>query len=84
MKTASYEELKSNPAQLDAYIQGEESVHLVSNGKAVALLTPLHRSEARQPVQWPDFAHRMKQTFGDRVLPAGTIQALIDEDRGER
>ncbi len=32
---------------------------------------------------WPDFAARRKAMFGDKVLPAGTAQELIDEDRGE-
>ncbi len=31
---------------------------------------------------WPDFAARRRAIFREQVLPAGTSQALVDEDRG--
>lgn len=38
---------------------------------------------AAEPVRWPDFAARRRAIFGEQVLPAGTAQALVNEDRGE-
>lgn len=46
----------------------------------VALDAP---ASASQPVRWPDFAARRRAIFGEQVLPAGTAQALVNEDRGE-
>ena len=37
---------------------------------------------AAAPVCWPDFAARRRAIFGEQMLPAGTAQALVDEDRG--
>ena len=34
------------------------------------------------PAGWPDFAARRQAIFGQQILPAGTAQALVDEDRG--
>ncbi len=34
------------------------------------------------PVQWPDFSARRRAVVGGAVLPAGTAQALVHEDRG--
>lgn len=84
MKTADLEELKRDTSQLDAFVNGHESIHLMAGGRAVALLTPLPKSRESRRATWPDFAARQRRLFGDRILPAGTIQALIDEDRGER
>ncbi len=84
MKTANLEDLKRDMSQLDTLVYGHESIHLLSKGAAVAVLTPIPPPKSPQSVQWPDFAARQRKIFGDRVLPAGTIQSLIDEDRGER
>ncbi len=84
MKSVSIDDLKRDVSQLDAFVEGDESIHLVSHGRTVAVLTPIPPTSTLKPVQWPDYAQRMRDIFGDRVLPAGTIQALIDEDRGER
>lgn len=84
MKTAELEDLKRDATQLEAFVMGHEVVHLMVNGNAVAMLTPLKRTEPPKPFNWPDFAAQRRAVFGDRVLPAGTVQSIIDEDRGER
>jgi len=38
--------------------------------------------EAALSMSNADFASRRRAVFGDAMLPAGTAQALIDEDRG--
>jgi len=84
MKTASLEDLKRDISQIDALVQGEESVLLTSHGKFIATLTPAPKSGTASVVQWPDYAARLERNFGGVVLPAGTIQALMDDERGER
>lgn len=83
MKTANLEDLKRDGNQLEAFALGHEIIHLIANGHAVAMLTPLHQRAQTKEVQWPDFAAQQQAIFGDRVLPAGTVQKLIDEERGE-
>ena len=83
MKTAELEDLKRDTSQLDAFVNGHESIHLMADGRAVALLTPLPKPLETTKVQWPDFAAQRRAIFGDRVLPPGTVQSLIDEDRDE-
>jgi len=83
MKTAELEDLKRDTSQLDAFVNGHESIHLMVGGRAVALLTPLPKRAEAKKVQWPDFAAQRRAVFGDRVLPAGTVQSLMNEDRDE-
>lgn len=84
MKTASLEDLKRDISQLDTLVEGNESVLLTSQGKFIATLTPAPKPETTSKVQWPDYAARLKRHFGEVVFPSGTIQALMDEERGER
>ena len=84
MKTAELEDLKRDATQLEAFALGKEVVHLMVNGNAVAMLTPLSRTEPPKSFTWPDFAAQRRAVFGDRALPTGTVQSLIDEDRDER
>ena len=72
-----------------ALVQRGETVAIMDGGLEVARLVPpwgaLSHAQtlpAIAPVQWPDFAARRRAVFGDAVLPAGTAQALVDEDRG--
>jgi hypothetical protein len=84
MKTAELEDLKRDATQLEAFVLGQEVVRLMVNGNAVAMLTPINRTEPPKAFNWPDFAAQRRAVFGDRVLPPGTVQSLIDEDRDER
>jgi len=73
------------PAWL-ALVQRGETIAITQAGRVVArVLPPECASEAAPaspPVQWPDFAARRRAVFGDAVLPAGTAQDLVNEDRG--
>lgn len=70
-----------------ALVQQGEIVAIMDGGLEVARLVPPEGAHAKPapataPVQWPDFAARRRAVFGDVVLPAGTAQTLVDEDRG--
>jgi antitoxin (DNA-binding transcriptional repressor) of toxin-antitoxin stability system len=70
-----------------ARVQRGETVAIMDGDLEVARLVPPEGAHAKPasataPVQWPDFAARRRAVFGDAVLPAGTAQALVDEDRG--
>jgi len=69
-----------------ALVQRGETVAIMDGGLEVARLVPPEEAHAKPapttaPVQWPDFAARRRAIFGDAVLPAGTAQSLVDEDR---
>jgi antitoxin (DNA-binding transcriptional repressor) of toxin-antitoxin stability system len=70
-----------------ALVQRGETVAIMDGGREVARLVPPEEAPTKStpaaaPVRWPDFAARRRAVFGDVVLPTGTAQALVDEDRG--
>lgn len=88
MSTATLQQLGQDLPAWVALARRGESVAITEQGQVVArLLPPDERSTTNAataaPVQWPNFAARRRAIFGDAVHPAGTAQALIDEDRGE-
>jgi len=52
--------------QLFKWLEAGEVVELKKRNRVVARIVP--ESPRIQPVEWPDFAARLKKQFGDRVL----------------
>ena len=52
--------------QLFKWLDAGEVVELKKRNRVVARIVP--ESPRVQPVEWPDFAARLKKQFGDRVL----------------
>ena len=52
--------------QLFKWLDAGEVVELKKRNRVVARIVP--ESPRIQPVEWPDFAARLKEHFGDRVL----------------
>jgi antitoxin (DNA-binding transcriptional repressor) of toxin-antitoxin stability system len=65
--------------QLLTWLEAGEVVELRKRNQIVARIVP--ESPAPKPVEWPDFAARLKATYGDRIIPA--VEMLI-EDREDR
>jgi len=65
--------------QLVTWLEAGEVVELRKRNRVVGRIIPESpRIEpAKKPVQWPDFAARLKANFGDRVIPA--VDILIEE-----
>jgi antitoxin (DNA-binding transcriptional repressor) of toxin-antitoxin stability system len=87
MSTATVQKIGQNFAAWIATVQRGETVAIVDEGREVARLTPPEKKTvpvaAATPLVWPDFAARQRRTFGEGfTLPAGTVDALINEDRG--
>ena len=86
MSVATLQQIGQDLPAWVALVQRGESVAITQAGRVVARLMPPEKdaiaSEASTAVRWPDFAARRRSVFGDALLPAGTAQALIDEDRG--
>ena len=79
MKTATVQEVgRDFPAILKVVEAGEE-VQVARDGQPVAVISPVPRK-----VQHPDYAARLKQTFGDKMIPAEESAVIRDLLRGER
>jgi antitoxin (DNA-binding transcriptional repressor) of toxin-antitoxin stability system len=86
MSTATLQQFGQSLPSWLALVQRGETVAIMDGGLEVARLVPpevaSNKPVPATPVQWPDFAARRRAVFGDAVLPAGTAQALVNEDRG--
>ncbi len=63
--------------KLKAWLRSGKTVELRERNKLIARIVP--EREADKPVQWPDFAARRKEIFGDKILPGADI---VIEERG--
>jgi antitoxin (DNA-binding transcriptional repressor) of toxin-antitoxin stability system len=61
--------------RLKAWLRAGKTVELRERDRLIARIVP--EQEKDKPMQWPDFAARRKEIFGDRILPN-----VILEDRG--
>jgi hypothetical protein len=61
--------------RLKAWLRAGNTVELRERDRVIARIVPEKREES--PVQYPDFAARRKQIFGDRVLTV--VDDLIKE-----
>ena len=62
--------------QLLTWLEAGEVVELRKRNRVVARIVP--ESPRTMPVDWPDFAaRRLKNNFGDRMIPA--VEILIEE-----
>lgn len=82
MKTTNIRELKHATSTVLGWVADGETVEITRHNKVVALLSPPKRAK-RKAVQRPDFAARLKEMWGDRMLPATGTQ-LMEDDRSER
>jgi antitoxin (DNA-binding transcriptional repressor) of toxin-antitoxin stability system len=86
MSVATLQQIGQDFPSWVALVQHGETVVITQAGKIVARLMPPEDVMATTeptsaPVGWPDFAARRRAIFGEQMLPAGTAQALLNEDR---
>lgn len=80
MRKTNIRELKHETSKVLAEVEAGGTLELCRRGKTVALITPPGRpSKAPRP----DFAARMREIYGDRVLET-TGTDLMQEARGDR
>jgi len=66
--------------QLLTWLEAGEVVELRKRNQIVARIVP--ESPRTKPVEWPDFAARLKRIYGDRVLTP--VADLIEARENER
>ena len=57
--------------RLKAWLRAGKTVELRERERLIARIVPA--GPPREPGEWPDFAARRKQLFGDRVMPGGDL-----------
>ena len=63
--------------RLKAWLRAGKTVELRERERVIARIVPA--GLPREPVEWPDFAARRKQFFGDRIMPGAD---LVIQERG--
>jgi antitoxin (DNA-binding transcriptional repressor) of toxin-antitoxin stability system len=81
MKTATVRQLRTEFPKVLAWVNAGEEVAITRRRKVVANLTPAGE-RPKQKLVLPDFHARLKRIYGDKVLPAGSMQATLDDSRG--
>ena len=79
MKKATIRELKHETTAVLRRVAAGETVQVCRRNEPVAVLSPVQREA---PVVRPDFAARLREIYGDVVLPT-TATDLISESRGD-
>lgn len=82
MKTASVRDLRNQFPVVARWIEEGESVEITRGGKPFARLAPIAKPPVREVVM-PDFLARMRQDFPDGK-GSGSLQSIVDYDRGDR
>ncbi len=83
MKTVTVRDLRYDFPNVERILRGGEPVEITKRGEVIAMLSPKTKSEAGyEPgtAPLPDFMGRLREIFGDRVLPT-TGAELIRESR---
>jgi antitoxin (DNA-binding transcriptional repressor) of toxin-antitoxin stability system len=65
--------------QLKEWLEAGETVELRERDRVIGRITP--EPAAPKPTEWPDFAARLKEMWGDRVIDTKAILDEIREDR---
>ena len=65
--------------QLKAWLKAGETVELREREQVLARIVP--EQPAQPPVEWPDFAARAREIFGDKVLDVNGVLEAREESR---
>jgi hypothetical protein len=74
MPTMNMRQLRDTK-RLKAWLRAGKTVELKDRDRVIGRIVPERPKD--KPVEWPDFEARMKEIFGDRVLPA--VETVIKE-----
>ena len=96
MKQVGLRELKNRLSEYVRLVRAGEHVQVTDRGQVVAELMPPALAKARDPaaglaalerrgaLRPPTAKGRTRYRRFPRLVPTGTVQRLLDEDRGER
>ncbi len=81
MKTVSVSRLRSEFPKVLAWVNSGEEVAITRRRKVVANLTPAGDAP-RKKITPPDFKKRLRQIYGDKVIPAAVMVDILAENKG--
>ena len=77
MKTATVRDLRNDFAKLEAWLGEGEEICIEKRGQPIAMLTPM---KGEKKVKMPDFAARLKATWGDRIFSDEEVRAMREAE----
>lgn len=66
--------------QIKTWLEAGETVELRERDRVIGDIVP--RRPKAPPKEWPDFAARLREDFGDRVIPA--VDLLLEDRENSR
>lgn len=63
--------------QLKAWLDAGQTVELRERDRVLGRIVPVPGKSADRQVEWPDFEARLKQIYGERILPA--VEEMLEE-----
>lgn len=82
MKTATVRQVRHDFGTVLNWVEEGEQVEVSKRGKVVALITPPPPPSRSRSMKRPDFAARLKLRDGDRVIPASSINDILNFNKG--
>ncbi len=83
MKTATVRQLRHDFGTVLSWVEDGEPVEISKRGKIVALITPTPLPPRVLSKKRPDFAARLKLRDGNKVIPAGSMNEILDFNKGQ-
>ena len=81
MKTASVRQLRTEFPKVLAWVRSGEEVVITRRRRPVATLVPAGEAR-RERIVTPDFAGRLRATYGRHVVPADAMEAILSDNKG--
>lgn len=81
MRTATVRDLRTKFPVLARWIENGEEIEITRRGRVIARLSP--PSAGKGKVKKPDIMKRLREIYGDYVMPAEEAQAILDYNKGE-
>ena len=82
MKSATVRQLRHDFGTVLNWVEEGEPVAISKRGKIVALITSPPPPARSRSTKRPDLAARLKLRDGDRVIPSGSMDAILDFNKG--
>lgn len=81
MKTATVRDLRTKFPVLARWMESGEAIEITRRGRVVAHLTPAAAVKAGKAKK-PDIMKRLREIYGDYVMPAEEVRWVLDHNKG--
>ncbi|MGI8602581.1 MAG: type II toxin-antitoxin system Phd/YefM family antitoxin [Verrucomicrobiales bacterium] len=81
MKTATVRDLRTKFPVLARWMESGEAIAITRHGRVVAHLTPATAVKPRKAKK-PDIMKRLREIYGDYVMPEEEVHWVLDHNKG--